>query len=384
MQPQANPSPSRRRIDVDDQAPEVLAALSERTYEEVAAQFQTSRGKVYSLAVAAGARKHEARILERQAERKRRRSEFLEAVINATAKADVLDFLDGLPNDSVAMHLTSPPYNLGKAYGGGASADAHAFSYYLGWQLQVLSELARTLQDGGVLFYQVGSTRAPGGGLYPLDIVLFQHIQNLGLTFQSRVAWVIQHGLTPKQRLAERYETALVFTKGPVPRTFNPTPARTPQNNPGKRAFKGPNKGQLSGHPFGAFPTNVWPIPNAGHNAKGRMEGHPAQMPLALAARAIALYTVPGDLVCDVFMGSGTTAEAAVRAGRAFTGCDLFYTDVRQQRLAAVAPDLVSDLPGVTDASLAVWNAEARPRYVSARAVCGSRKRKRRPAACTS
>ncbi|OGU23757.1 MAG: hypothetical protein A2580_17900 [Hydrogenophilales bacterium RIFOXYD1_FULL_62_11] len=360
-------APTGRREDIDACASEVLAMLQNHSYEDTAAHFRTSRGKVYSLAVRAGARKNEAAILERKADRRRRQLEFMESVVNSVQKADVLDFLAGLPDDSVPLHLCSPPYNLGLSYGQGASADAFSYSYYLGWSIQVLSEMARTLAPGGTLFYQVGSTRGPDGGLVPIDTVLFQHLITMGLTFKTRIAWVVPHGLTPKRRLAERYETALVFTKGPEHRVFNPDPVRTPQRQPGKRAFRGPNKGQLSGNPFGAHPSNVWTIPNARHNAPGRVEGHPAQMPVELARRAILLWTLPGDLVVDCFSGSGTTAEAAIRTGRAFSGCDLFYEDLRAQRLAAVSPDLSTPLPGITDESLAVWQAEARPVHVPAR-----------------
>lgn len=152
----------RRRVDVDARADEVVQRLfAGDSYEAIATDLGTSRGKIYSIAVANGARRSEQKIHERTADRKARQREFLESVINATAKADVLDFLDGLPDNSVACHIASPPYNVGKGYS--TSNDAYAFSFWLGWQLQVLSELARTLQDGGTLFYQVGSTRGPDG-----------------------------------------------------------------------------------------------------------------------------------------------------------------------------------------------------------------------------
>jgi hypothetical protein len=158
--------------------------------------------------------------------------------------------------------------------------------------------------------------------------------------------------------LAERYETALVFSKGPQ-RIFNPTPARTPQKQPGKRAFKGPNKGKLSGHPLGAWPTDVWDIGNVKHNHPEKTS-HPAQFPEELARRAVMLYTLPGDLVIDPFVGSGTVPAVCKRTGRDYSGCDLVYADVRAKRLAKVDPDLASALPGVTRESLAVWEAEAR------------------------
>lgn len=343
---------------------QILELLKTKTYEEVSALTGASRGYIWKLAVRNHARKHEARIQERAIERKRRQREFLAEVMNATVTSDVLDYLDGLPDGAVDLHLTSIPYNVGVQYGGGVSADKWDHLYYLGWMLMVLSEMTRTLREGGVMFLQAGSTRDHRGHLIPLDTILLSHLGNMGLTLRSRVIWTMPHGLTPTGRLAERYETALVLSKGDQ-RTFNPTSARVPQKDPAKRSYKGPRRGELSGHPLGAFPTNVWSdIPNVGHCHPDKADGggHPAQFPRALARRAIGLYTVPGDVVADVFVGSGTTACEAKAMGRAFTGCDLFYEDVRARRLARVAPDLVSALPGVTDESIAVWQAEARAR----------------------
>src|SRR3546814_9358154 len=75
-------------------------------------------------------------------------------------------------------------------------------------------------------------------------MLIFDAIKRTGLNFQSRVAWVVSHGLTPKKRLSERYETALIFSKG-EPSVFNPASARTPQKQPNKRSYKGPHKGKL-------------------------------------------------------------------------------------------------------------------------------------------
>jgi DNA modification methylase len=279
-------------------------------------------------------------------------------MINQTVTADVEDCLDSLPDGAARMIVTSIPYNVGKTYGDAAGADRLRHVAYIGWLLKILSECARILSDGGTLFLQVGSTRDDDDRLIPLDTLLFEWIRKTGLDFQSRVIWTIPHGLTPRRRLAERHETALVFSKGtPI---FNPGAARQPQKQPGKRAFKGPARGQLSGHPLGAWPTNVWSdIGNVGHNNPERT-GHPAQFPLALARRAIQLYSMPGDVICDPFSGAGTTQVAALQTGRAFTGCDLFYEDVRARRLAGVQPDRQSPLPGVSDQSVAVWQAEAR------------------------
>lgn len=342
-----------------DEEAEVLALLAAQTYDQVRARTGWSRGRIYALAVRAGARKTEARIRERAADRHARQAEYLRRIVETTATADAVDFLDGIPDASVQLVCTSIPYNLGVRYGDAPSADRMAFAYYRGWCLQIVAELARILRPGGVLFLQLGQTRDWQDRLLPLDVMLFEDLRTTGLIYQSRIAWCVPHGQTPARRLAERFETVLVASQGePV---FNPNAARIPQRDPAKRAFRGPRKGQLSGTPLGAWPTNVWSIPNVGHNNPERRHGaHPAQFPLALAKRAVLLYSMPGDLVCDPFSGSGTTQVATVETGRSFVGADLFYEDVRRARLAAAVPDTSTALTGVTDASVAVWQAEAR------------------------
>lgn len=339
---------------------EVAKLLSQHTYEEVCAITGLSRGAIYRIALRCGARKYEHRIQQRREQRKAEQEAFLKAMLDDTAKADVLDFLAGIPDDALAAHVSSTPYNLGKKYGSGASADTMRFTYFHGWLMQIVSEMARTVKPGGVVCLNTSKTRDWTDHLLPMDVMLFEDLRRAGLTFQSRVVWTIPHGLTPHNRPADRYETILVFSKG-EPR-FNANAARSPQKQPGKRAFKGPNKGHLSGNPFGAAPTDVWSdIANVGHNHPERALGsHPAQFPVALAKRLILLWTKPGETVCDAFMGSGTTAVAAVECGRHFTGADLFYEDLRAKRIANAKLDTVSVLTGVTDESMAIWQAEAR------------------------
>ena len=349
----------------------VLALLKTKTYDQVHQETGWSRGSIYNLAVRAGARKTENRIRERHEERRRRQAEFLTEVMNSTVKCDVLDFLDGIPSRSIDLHLTSCPYNLGKPYGDSPGADRMRFTYFHGFLMQVISEMARTLKVGGTLCLNVGATRDSNDQLMPLDVLIWNDLITAGLTFQSRIIWEVPHGLTPKKRLAERYETILVFSKGEQ-QTFNPSAARVPQKEPHKRAFKGPNKGRLSGHPLGAHPTNVWRIPNVGHNhsdSKIMTHKHPAAFPLAMARRAILLYTMPGNLCSDVFCGSGTTQMGAIQTGRAFIGADLFYESTREERLAHATPDTLCVLPGVTDQSIAVWQAEARAVQTDARPI---------------
>lgn len=339
----------------------LAALLATHTYAQVQDLTGLSKGTIYRAALRTGARKTEARIAERATERRQQQLAFLQEMLDTTATADVLDFLAGLPDDSVQCHMTSPPYNLGKKYGAAPGADALRMTYFHGWMMQVISELARTVRPGGVVCLNVGKTPDEQGTLYPMDVLLFEDMRRAGLTFQNRVVWTHPHGLTPSRRLADRYETILIFCKGREP-TFNPNAARQPQKQPGKRSYKGPSKGELSCHPLGAWPTDVWSdIPSVRANHPDRALGaHPAQFPVRLAKRVILLYSLPGDLICDVFVGSGSTVVAAIEAGRAFVGADLFYEDLRAARVAAATADTITPLEGVTDESLAVWQAEAR------------------------
>lgn len=96
-----------------------------------------------------------------------------------------------------------------------------------------------------------------------------------------------------------------------------------PQPYLNKRAYHGPNRGMLSGNPLGKNPSDVWTdIPQV-HSSHPERTGHPAQMPLALAERAILMTTKPGDLVVDPHAGAGTSVVAAVRVGRTAAGADL-------------------------------------------------------------
>ena len=346
----------------------ILGDLVNNTYQETADKHGISRGKVYSIARQFGARKTENRIRERASERKQRQKDMLAEMMNITVTADVLDYLDDLPDNCAQLIITSCPYNLGKRYGDSVGADAMRHVMFCGWMTMIVSEFSRILKPGGVLFLQCGSTRdEQDGSMVPIDVLLFEALRKTGLTYQNRVSWLVPHGLTPKARLSERHETGLIFSNG-QPAHFNANAARTPQKQPSKRAFKGPNKGKLSGNPLGAWPSDVWSIGNVGANHPEKT-GHPAQFPEELVRRAIELYTIPGDLVIDPFCGSGTSHLVAKRTGRDFSGADLFYQDMRAERLKNAGLDNICPLPGVSNESVAVWQAEAKAAGMSVECV---------------
>lgn len=342
------------------------------TYRAVADRYGCSIGKVYEAAKRIGARKSEARIRGRLDEA-RMQDDFLASVRGRTVKSDVVDFLEGLPDDSVDLVLTSPPYNVGKRYG--ASGDVMAPLKYDGWMRQIIAECERVTKPGGVIAMIVGGTRDRDGRIVPLDPSLIAAFRETSLVYQNRAAWPTRHGLTPRRRMAERWEAILVYAKPfadeirlingkptivkpPTPSIFNPTPGRTPQKHYTKRAFKGPNKGKLGSHVQGAFPSDVWTdVKHVGHN-HGEKTPHPAQFSEDVARKIVEMYTNAGMLVCDPFSGSGTTQMVCYQECRDFVGADLFYEVIREGRLSRAKRTTYRAFPGVTPETVAFWEAE--------------------------
>ena len=125
----------------------------------------------------------------------------------------------------------------------------------------------------------------------------------------------------------------LWFTKGQNFK-FDLDAVRIPQKYPGKKSYRGPNKGNLSGNPLGKNPSDVWDIPNVNANHIEKTD-HPCQYPVALPLRLINALCPSNGLVFDPFMGSGATGVASVVAKRRFVGCELQkdYYDISYQRI---------------------------------------------------
>ena len=104
------------------------------------------------------------------------------------------------------------------------------------------------------------------GALCPQALTKYaRSFKKYGLKLRNRIMWHFEHGLHASKRFSGRYETILWFTKSDN-YTFHLDPVRIPAKYPGKRHFKGPNAGRLSGHPLGKNPEDVWDIPNVKNN----------------------------------------------------------------------------------------------------------------------
>lgn len=220
--------------------------------------------------------------------------------------------------DKARLIVTSPPYNVGKAY-----ESKTDFETYLEQQKQTIEACIDVLADDGSICWQVGHYIEDSGAekeVFPLDLVLYPIFKSLGLKLKNRIIWTFGHGLHDKVRFSGRHETILWFVKSDD-YIFNLDPIRVPQKYPGKRHFKGDKKGELSGNPLGKNPGDVWDMPNVKSNHVEKTQ-HPCQFPIGLVERLILALTNVGDLVLDPYMGSGTTAAASILRNRRVAGAD--------------------------------------------------------------
>jgi adenine-specific DNA-methyltransferase len=242
-------------------------------------------------------------------------------------EGDTLELLGRMPDECVQLVVTSPPYNLGKAYEGRRRAP---LDEYVAGQARVIDECVRVLRPGGSLCWEVGN-HVDDGRIVPLDLVLYPvFARHAALALRNRIVWHFEHGLHCARRLSGRYEVILWFTKGDEYR-FELDPIRVPQKYPGKRAWKGPNAGRYTGNPLGKNPGDVWIFPNVKANHIEKTP-HPCQFPVELVERLLLATTAPGDVVLDPYLGVGTTACAAVRHGRRAAGAEIVPDYVRLAR----------------------------------------------------
>jgi modification methylase len=224
--------------------------------------------------------------------------------------------MEEIPDDCVALMVTSPPYNVGKEYD-----DDLTLHDYLDLLHRVLKETARVLEPGGRVAVNVANLgRKP---YLPLNHHIAGMMQDIGLLLRGEIVWQKASGAggscawgswrsAKNPTLRDVHEYVLVASKGTYQR---------------RRL----GEDTISKEEFLEATTSVWSL----KPASARRIGHPAPFPVELPARLIELYTFAGDLVLDPFIGSGSTAVAAVRTGRRFVGYDTneAYLEIARARV---------------------------------------------------
>ena len=208
-----------------------------------------------------------------------------------------------LPDGCVALMVTSPPYHVGKDYDSDAT-----FEEYLHLLETVFAETHRVLQPGGRAVVNVANLgRRP---YIPLSHLVTERMLKIGYFMRGEIIWQKGKGANgscawgswlsaANPVFRDIHEYCLCFSKG----RFDRVP-------------KG--ESDISRDEFMAATKSIWEIPPE----SARRVGHPAPFPAKLAERFIKLYTFKDELVLDPFMGSGSTAVAAVQSGRKWVGYD--------------------------------------------------------------
>jgi modification methylase len=225
-----------------------------------------------------------------------------------------------LPNDCVALMVTSPPYHVGKDYDSDAT-----FDDYLAMLRIVFKETYRVLEPGGRAVVNVANLgRRP---YINLAGEVSRMMEDLKFLPRGEVIWVKAKGASSScawgswrsaanPTLRDVHEYCLCFSK-----------------ERWDRSRKGVST--ISRADFLESTLSVWELPAE----SARRVAHPAPFPVALPRRFIELYTYAGDLVLDPFVGSGSTAVAAVQAGRRYVGYDIdeAYLELARSRVDAAA-----------------------------------------------
>ena len=245
---------------------------------------------------------------------------------------DCLALLKRLPDASISLVVSSPPYCMGKEYESTSSVDD-----FVDMHAVLMPEIVRVLKPGGSICWQIGN-HVKDGAITPLDFLVFSEMRKFKeMRLRNRIIWSVGHGLHCLNRFSGRHETIMWYTKG-NDYFFNLDAVRGPQKYPGKTYSSGPKKGQPSSHPLGKNPGDVWEIPQVKANHIEKTE-HPCQFPVALPQILIKAMTQDGDIVMDPFRGSGSTGVAATLENRRFIGAELdgSYVEIALRRLELTA-----------------------------------------------
>lgn len=247
--------------------------------------------------------------------------------LNTIYNEDCLVGMKRIPDSSVDLTVTSPPYDNLRSYNGNNNSWNETV-----WK-EVIKELHRVTVDGGVVVWIVGDATIKGSetGTSFRQALYFQEI---GFNVHDTMIWS-KPSFTAvgalKTRYAQTFEYMFVFSKGKI-KTFNALKDRKITSRSkvksGTIRQKDGSMRPVSnrGKQYGEFGIryNVWDMPPVMSNIE--RTGHPAQFPEQLANDHIISWSNKGDTVLDPFMGSGTTAIACLNTGRPYIGFELDET----------------------------------------------------------
>lgn len=256
--------------------------------------------------------------------------EYLNIIINGSCTN-----MKEIPDNSLHLMITSPPYNVSKEYDNDLS-----LKEYLDLLRNAFSETYRVLINGGRACINIANLgRKP---YIPLSDYISKMMIEIGFNMRGEIIWNKAASASPSTAwgswqsaanpiLRDIHEYILVFSKGSYRRERSKEEMLEKQNT-------------LTKEQFMEWTKSVWTM-----NAESaRRIGHPAPFPEELPNRLIQLYSFTNDIILDPFMGSGTTAVAAKKAKRDFIGYDINgeYIELANNRIKNATQETISLFEG--------------------------------------
>lgn len=240
-----------------------------------------------------------------------------------------------LPDNSVDLIVTSPPYNINIKYGNktskGKIVESKGIKYsdnlsedeYKEMLRKVFNECKRVLKEDGSIWINIKNRLIDDVVVPPFWIQ--EYFKDFYL--KNLLVWNFDWGGSTNKRFSPRYEFIFWYTKSKKNYKFNLEDVKIPTLNYRPDRYKSQLKN----------PTDVWRISMVSGNFAERTD-HPAQYPERLIERIILAGSNKGDLILDPFMGSGTTAVVAKKLNRNYIGYELIkeYVDIAKKRLDSI------------------------------------------------
>ena len=246
-------------------------------------------------------------------------------ITNTIIHGDTLQTLKKFPSNKINLIITSPSYMLGKEYDRERSLEE-----YKKYHSDVIKECHRVLTEDGALYWNVAQTPWDGE-ILPLGAIFYDILKKKNFYLKNWIIWHFEGGLNAKKRLSGRYENILWTVKDKKNFVFNLDDIRIPAKwHMDKRC-----------NPKGKNPTDfwtevdyVWDI-NRVVNVSKEKTSHPTQFPEKMIKRIIKASSNKGDIVMDIFSGSGTVMKVAEEEGRKWIGIDKEskYCKIAQKRV---------------------------------------------------
>ncbi len=237
---------------------------------------------------------------------------------NKIVCGDVLDILKQIPDNSIHLAITSPPYNVGKDYDN--HNDKMDYQEYLNWLNDVWKETQRVLVDGGRFCLNIAPTGIKD--FVPIHHDFTNQMRKLGMKFRTEILWY-------KQTMLKR--TAWGSWKSPANPHIVPSWEYVLVFIKGKDRLDGDYKDiDITAEEFKEFSDGFWKI-----QPERQRNGHPAPFPENLIYRLVKFYSYKGNRVLDMFGGTGTVATVSYKTGRKFIHIDISkeYCETAKNRL---------------------------------------------------